>query len=980
MSLIIEITQQNGLVVRQPVDPNSAKIAAQPGDKIRILNAETGQPAGDLVARRVGDALVVEQAGGATVELTEFFAPGEGAELVLEDGEKTTTISQATEPMSVAADGTPVMYDAAVAAQAGAAPAQQGAATAAGSGAAEGGAAAGAAAGTSTGAVLAGVGALGLAAAAGGGGGGGSSTPSENNPPAAPEIDPVAGGDGVDADEAAAGVTVTGTAEPGSTVTVVWSGAGGESYTQTAIAAEDGTWSVQFPMDEIPEDGSTTITAVAANAHGQSEPASVNVEVDTASPTGPVTIDPVAGDDMVNATEAGSDITLSGTAPAGSTVAIAWGSFAASVVADANGAWSVDVPAAEIPTADAAVTATAPEGSATRTVTIDTEAPDAPAVTEVGDAGVVNAAAVAGGVTVTGTAEPGSRVIVTWGALTAEATTAGDGTWTAQFSPGASDAETEVTAVAIDAAGNSSAPSAASAFTIDVTPPAAPTIDPIAGDGILVPGEVGAGGLDITGTVEEGSEVLVTLGDLTKPATVIGTTWTVNFAADEIPAGANQVTATATDAAGNPQTEPAASRTVVSATGDVVDGSGGADTLLGGTGDQIIFGGAGNDILVGDSGGSVRNYQFDYWSIDAGDFGGGGGEGIESWVGLNPGSTGTGWEVLGASTFAQGTADEDATLVNGGRVELRGNTLETGVEDPTGTGGTHLWDSVYDPDDPGSGVGQTIATKAGESYTLAIQAATVTEAAVEIWWDNNLIAYFNGTTGSVDPVDPDNWGGSISMVPVPVDGSDGFRMAYTFDVTATGDSTRLEIRTFHAADNDGFGFIVDRVTLTASAPEGNDTLVGGAGNDLIFGQGGNDTLVGGDGADTFVFSMRTGNGDDVIVDFNVAEGDRIMLIDAIDANTTGSVAPSADTSSDTNLTFADFMVPDIQQIVLSDDVGDGSGNLVLSFTGEGGASLGSVTLLGVNAADYESVGSLFDPATGILQATGDGFHANLGVV
>src|SRR5690606_33067752 len=167
MSLIIEITQQNGLVVRQPVDPNSAKIAAQPGDKIRILNAETGQPAGDLVARRVGDALVVEQAGGATVELTEFFAPGEGAELVLEDGEKTTTISQATEPMSVAADGTPVMYDAAVAAQAGAAPAQQGAATAAGSGAAEGGAAeggaaAGAAAGTSTGAVLAGVGALGL--------------------------------------------------------------------------------------------------------------------------------------------------------------------------------------------------------------------------------------------------------------------------------------------------------------------------------------------------------------------------------------------------------------------------------------------------------------------------------------------------------------------------------------------------------------------------------------------------------------------------------------------------------------------------------------------------------------------------------------------------------------------------------------------------------------------------------------------------
>src|SRR5690606_5957224 len=136
MALILEITQQSGSVVRQPLDPNSSRIAAQTGDKIRILDAETGQPAGDLVARRVGNSLVVEQAGGATVELSEFFAPcapGEACELVLEDGEKATTISQATEPMSVAADGTPVMYDGALAAQAGAAPAGQGAGAAAGS-------------------------------------------------------------------------------------------------------------------------------------------------------------------------------------------------------------------------------------------------------------------------------------------------------------------------------------------------------------------------------------------------------------------------------------------------------------------------------------------------------------------------------------------------------------------------------------------------------------------------------------------------------------------------------------------------------------------------------------------------------------------------------------------------------------------------------------------------------------------------------
>src|SRR5690606_4339891 len=382
MSLIVEITQQNGLVVRQPVDPNSTKIAAQPGDKIRILDAETGQSVGDLVARRVGDSLVVEQAGGATVELTEFFAPGasgEGCELVLEDGEKTTMSTQATEPLGVAADGTPVMYDAAVAAQAGAAPAQQGAAAAAG--AAEGGAAgAGAAAGTSTGAVLAGVGALGLAAAAGGGGGrgGGGGGGDDQNPPGIPTIDPVAGGDGVDADEAAAGITVTGTAEPGSTVTVVWSGAD-ESYQQEGIADENGAWSVMFPTDQVPEDGATTISATAANAHGSSEPATQDVTVDTTPPE-PATIDAITGDNTVSAAEAAAGVEISGTAEEGATVEVTWGGIAKNGIVGAGGVWSVAFGAGEVPADgehDVSVTVTDAAGNAqvepptTETVTVE---------------------------------------------------------------------------------------------------------------------------------------------------------------------------------------------------------------------------------------------------------------------------------------------------------------------------------------------------------------------------------------------------------------------------------------------------------------------------------------------------------------------------------------------------------------------------------------------------------------------------------
>ena len=50
---------------------------------------------------------------------------------------------------------------------------------------------------------------------------------------------------------------------------------------------------------------------------------------------------------------------------------------------------------------------------------------------------------------------------------------------------------------------------------------------------------------------------------------------------------------------------------------------------------------------------------------------------------------------------------------------------------------------------------------------------------------------------------------------------------------------------------------------------GNDVLTGGPGNDVLTGGPGNDVLTGGFGADSF----NCGPGDDIIKDFNKAEGD-----------------------------------------------------------------------------------------------------------
>ena len=57
--------------------------------------------------------------------------------------------------------------------------------------------------------------------------------------------------------------------------------------------------------------------------------------------------------------------------------------------------------------------------------------------------------------------------------------------------------------------------------------------------------------------------------------------------------------------------------------------------------------------------------------------------------------------------------------------------------------------------------------------------------------------------------------------------------------------------------------------------QGDDSITGGSGNDWISGDRGNDTISGGAGADIFHGSQDAGI--DRVVDFNLAQGDRVML-------------------------------------------------------------------------------------------------------
>ena len=89
-------------------------------------------------------------------------------------------------------------------------------------------------------------------------------------------------------------------------------------------------------------------------------------------------------------------------------------------------------------------------------------------------------------------------------------------------------------------------------FTIDNTAPAAPTIATVAGDDTIGAGEVS--GLALSGTIEAGATIALTIGGVAKTASVSGTTWTYAVTQAEIDAlgaGTKTIAVTATDAAGN---------------------------------------------------------------------------------------------------------------------------------------------------------------------------------------------------------------------------------------------------------------------------------------------------------------------------------------------------------------------------------------------------------------------------------------------
>ncbi|MBG7600612.1 Ig-like domain repeat protein, partial [Pseudomonas aeruginosa] len=352
------------------------------------------------------------------------------------------------------------------------------------------------------------------------------------------------------------GTTLSGTAEPGATVTLT-DGNGNPIGQVTADGS--GNWSFT-PTTPLPN--GTVVNATATDASGNTSAGS-SVTVDSVAPATPV-INPSNG------------TTLSGTAEPGATVTLTDGSGnpIGQVTADGSGNWSFTP---STPLADGTVvnaTATDPAGNTggQGSTTVDAIAPATPTVN------------LSNGSSLSGTAEPGSTVILTDGNGNpiAEVTADGSGNWT--YTPSTPIANgTVVNVVAQDAAGNSSPPAT---VTVDSSAPPAPVINP-------------SNGVVISGTAEAGATVTLTdaggnpIGQVTADGSG---NW--SFTPGTPLANGTVIVATATDPTGNTGPQAATTVDAVAPPAPVIDPSNG--TTISGTAEAgakvILTDGNGNPI------------------------------------------------------------------------------------------------------------------------------------------------------------------------------------------------------------------------------------------------------------------------------------------------------------------------------------------------------------------------------------------------
>ena len=382
-------------------------------------------------------------------------------------------------------------------------------------------------------------------------------------------IDAIATDDVINAAEKGADLVLSGSTsnvEENQTVTISF---GGKSYTAKVDA--DGNWTATVPSSDLAglKDGDASVQVSVTNVNGNSASAGREYSVDATAPA--VTIDTVAGDNVINGSEAAAGVAISGTTTAevGQTVTVTLGGKSYNAQVQQGGIWSVSVPAADLSTlADNGYTvqvsvsdAAGNPGSAGKAITLDTTPPSVSFNVVAGD-DVINSVEHGQAQIVSGTAtgaSVGDKLVITIGSNHYTTTVDASGKWSvgvpASDISALTDGTVTLSATITDSAGNSSTQ------THDVvvnTASVALTVNTLSGDDVINAAEAGAS-LVINGSSAQfanGTQVTITLNGKSYTATIQSDgSWTTTVPAADVgtlAGGASyQVSVSAQDSAGN---------------------------------------------------------------------------------------------------------------------------------------------------------------------------------------------------------------------------------------------------------------------------------------------------------------------------------------------------------------------------------------------------------------------------------------------
>ncbi|MDY4388283.1 Ig-like domain-containing protein [Pectobacterium aroidearum] len=456
-------------------------------------------------------------------------------------------------------------------------------------------------------------------------------------PTASITIDDVTSDNVINAAESGQTIAVTGKVDndvkAGDAVTVK---VGTETY-QTTVNADGKTWSVNVPGSVLAANGDISASVTTRDAAGNVTTADTThaYGVDTVAPTASIAIDDVTSDNVINASESGQTIAVTGKVDndvkAGDAVTVKVGTETYQTTVNADGkTWSVNVPGSVLAAnsdVNATVTTRDPAGNVTTANTshaygVDTVAPTASIfIDNVTSDNVINASESGQTIAVTGKVDndvkAGDAVTVKVGTETYQTTVNADGkTWSVNV-PGsvlAANSDVNATVTTRDTAGNVTTANTTHAYGVDtVAPTASITIDNVTSDNVINAAESGQT-IAVTGKVDHdvkaGDSVTVKVGTETYQTTVNtdGKTWSVNVPGSVLAANGDvSATVTTRDAAGNVTTAntthaygvdtvaPTASITIDDVTSDnVINASESGQTIA-------VTGKVDNDVKAGDA-------------------------------------------------------------------------------------------------------------------------------------------------------------------------------------------------------------------------------------------------------------------------------------------------------------------------------------------------------------------------------------------